>query len=237
LGLSDKEAKTYLASLGLGSTSVQEIAKKSGLKRPTTYFAIEQLVKKGLMSSFEKGKKSFFSAESPERLVSLIAAQKKKAQVLEEELQSVLPELNNVFNLTGEKPMVKFFEGKEGIKAIQEDILKTEDKNIENIYPRDDFVKVFSEAERKGYIAELRKKRIKIRTIYTSQAPAQLILNPYAKRKFVPCEKFPFSSDIVIYGDKIAIGTYKGKLIGIIIESKEIAETLRLVFNLAWQTV
>lgn len=244
LGLSDKEAKTYLASLEMGSTSVQEIAKKSGLKRPTTYFAIEQLIKRGLMSSFRKslpagrqGKKRFFSAESPERLVSLIAFQKKKAQALEEGLQRVLPELNNAFNLTGEKPKVRFFEGKEGIKAIQEDILKTEDKIIENIYPRDDFIKIFSEAERKEYIAKLRRKRIKIRTIYTSKSPAQLIQNPYAERKFVPCEEFPFSSDIVIYGDKVAIGTYKGKLIGIIIESKEIAETLRLVFNLAWKSV
>ena len=84
LGLSDKEAKTYLASLELGPVSVQEIAKKSGLKRPTVYFAIEQLIKMGLMSSFEKGKKRYFSAESPERLVSLITAQKRKATALEE---------------------------------------------------------------------------------------------------------------------------------------------------------
>ena len=33
LGLSEKEAKVYLASLELGSTSVLEISKKAGLKR------------------------------------------------------------------------------------------------------------------------------------------------------------------------------------------------------------
>lgn len=238
LGLSDKEAKTYLASLESGPAAVQEISKKAGLKRPTVYFAIEQLMKKGLMSSLEKGKKRFFAAESPERLVSLIAAQRKKAQTLEEGLQRALPELNNIFNLTGEKPKVIFFEGKEGIKAIQNDFLKTEDRLIENIYPRDDFTKIFSEKERKEYIAQLRKKRIKVRTIYTSRNKMeQLIPNPYAERKFAPYEKFPFSADVVIYGNKVAIATYKGKLIGVIIESQEIAETLRLVFNLAWQSL
>lgn len=238
LGLSDKEAKTYLAALKLGSAVVQEIAKKAGLKRPTVYFAIEQLVKRGLMSSFERGKKRFFAAESPERLISLIAVQRKKAQVLEEDLRGVLPELNNLFGLSGEQPRVRFFEGKEGLKAIQEDFLKTKDKNIENIYPRDDFIKVFSEAERKEYISKLRKKRIKVKTIYTSQNQfAQLIPNPYAERKFVPYKKFPFSADITIYDNKVAIGTYRGKLLGVIIESKEIAETIRLVFNLAWQSI
>lgn len=237
LGLSDKEAKTYLASLKLGPAPVQEIAKSSQLKRPTVYFAIEQLIKKGLMSSFEKGKKRFFSAESPERLVSLLALQKKKAQALEENLQGLLPQLNGLFDLTGEKPRVRFFEGKEGLKALQDDFLKTEDKNIENIYPRDDFIKVFSESERKDYVTKLKKKKIKVRTIYTSkQGTSALVPNPYAERKFVSHEKFPFSADITIYGDKIAIGTFKGKLVGIIIESKEIAETLRLVFDLAWKS-
>lgn len=237
LGLSDKEAKTYLASLELGSAAVQEIAKKSGLKRPTVYFAIEQLVKKGLMSSFEKGKKTFFAAESPERLISLITLQQKKAQSLEENLRKFLPQLNDIFGLTGERPKIRFLEGKEGLKALQDDFLKTEDKNIENIYPRDDFIKVFSEAERKDYIAKLRKKRIKVRTIYTSKQEASaLVPNPYAERKFVPYEKFPFSADITIYGNKVAIGTFRGKLMGAIIESKEIAETLRLVFNLAWES-
>lgn len=236
LGLSDKEAKTYLASLELGSAAVQEIAKKSGLKRPTVYFAIEQLVKKGLMSSFEKGKKTFFAAESPERLISLITLQQKKAQSLEENLRKFLPQLNDIFGLTGERPKIRFLEGKEGLKALQDDFLKTEDKNIENIYPRDDFIKVFSEAERKDYIAKLRKKRIKVRTIYTSQQKTvSLIPNPYAERKFVSYEKFPFSADITIYGNKVAIGTFRGKLVGVIIESKEIAETLRLIFNLAWE--
>lgn len=237
LGLSDKESKTYLASLELGSSPVQKIARKSGLKRPTTYFAIESLIKKGLMTSFEKGKKRYFVAESPERLVSLIALQQKKARALEEDLRKVLPGLNDIFNLTGERPKVRFFEGKEGLRAIQDDFLKTEDKNIENIYPRDDFIKVFSEAERKEYVAKLRKKKIKVRTIYTSQnKPDKLVPNPYAERKFAAYEKFPFSADITIYGDKVAIGTFKGKLVGVIIESKEISETLRLVFDLAWKS-
>ena len=51
LGLAEKEAKVFLASLELGSSAVQEIAKKAEINRATTYVIIEKLMKKGLMSS------------------------------------------------------------------------------------------------------------------------------------------------------------------------------------------
>lgn len=234
LGLSDKEAKTYMAALELGSAAAQEIAKRAGLKRPTAYFAIEKLTELGLMSSFEKGKKRYFSAESPERLMALVGSQRRKAVVLEEELQRILPELNNLFRISGEKPRVRFFEGKEGIKAIQEDILKSKVRELEEIYPLDDFLKLFSAAERKPYILKRKRKKIKARAIYTSKTK-NVPASPNAELRFVPYNKFPFSADIVIYGNKVAIATYKGKLMSVIIESREIAETLRLVFNLAWE--
>src|SRR3989338_1855890 len=168
LGLSDKEAKTYLASLESGSVSVQEISKKAGLKRPTTYFAIGQLIKKGLMSSFEKGKKRYFSAESPERLVSLISFQRRKAQAIEEDLKMVLPELNNIFNLTGERPAVRFFEGKEGLRAIQDDILRSEFKSLEEFVPLDEAYKVFPPKPADHRQRLLKKtKKIPRRVIYS----------------------------------------------------------------------
>lgn len=236
IGLSDKEGKVYLTSLELGPNSIQEIAKKSEFKRPTVHFTVENLIKRGLMSSFEKGKKRFFSAESPERLVSLIAVQRKKAQAIEEELQKILPGLNNMFDSAGEKPRVRFFEGKEGLKAVQEEILRSKISSLENIYPRDDFLKIFSKKERELYVAERKKRKIKARTIYTGKEKTPFIKESSTERRYVPYDKFPFSADVVIFGNKVAIGTYKGKLMGVIIESKEIASTLRLIFNLAWET-
>lgn len=65
LGLSEKEAKVYTTSLELGPDTVQNIAKESGINRATTYVQIGTLKEKGLISEFEKGKKTYFVAESP----------------------------------------------------------------------------------------------------------------------------------------------------------------------------
>ena len=56
IGLNEKEAKVYLASLELGQSAVQGISSRSGVNRATTYFIIEGLTAKGLISSFHQGK-------------------------------------------------------------------------------------------------------------------------------------------------------------------------------------
>ena len=64
IGLNEKEVKVYLASLELGQSAVQAIANKSGVNRATTYFVIEGLTTKGLISSFHQGKKQFFRSRT-----------------------------------------------------------------------------------------------------------------------------------------------------------------------------
>src|SRR3989338_6412357 len=75
LGLSEKEAKVYLASLELGESAPAEIAKHAGINRDTTYVIAEKLVKDGLMSQLEKDKKTYFMAENPEQLLRLLRKQ------------------------------------------------------------------------------------------------------------------------------------------------------------------
>ena len=238
LGLSGKEAKTYLVSLELGPTSVWEISKKAGLRRPTTYFNIDSLIKKGLMSSFEKGKKRYFSAESPERLISLITVQRRKAQALEEDLQRALPELNKIFDLVGERSRVRFFEGKEGIKAIQEDILRAKFNSLEEFVPLDEAYRIFPPSPQDHrHKMDKKLKKIPRRTIYSSEKKKLLEKEGLTERRYIDPKKSPFSTEIVIYGNKVSCINYKGKLIGIIIESEEIVNSLRVMFDFAWETV
>ena len=55
-------------------------------------------------------------------------------------------------------------------------------------------------------------------------------------RRKIPADKFPISCDIAVYDDKVRIVALGGRLIGIIIEDKEIAKTMKSVLNLAWES-
>lgn len=232
IGLVEKEAKIFLASLELGSSVVQEIAKKAEINRATAYVIIEKLMKKGLMSSVEKGKKTFFQVEDPKRLLTLLEEQEENLKRKEEEFKKHLPEFETLFNIAEEKPKVRFFEGKEGVIAIQKDILRSKFDSMVEFIPLDESYAVFPPASQ-DYRYQIRKIPKKI--IYSSKSNRILLKEDFSESRHLPSEKFSFSSEIVVYGDKTSIVSLDKKLIGVIIESKSIADSLKSIFDLAWE--
>ena len=237
LGLSEKEAKVYLASLELGEAAPAEIAKHAGINRATTYVIAEKLVKDGLMSQLEKDKKTYFMAENPEQLLRLLRKQEQDIKNKEQEFQKYLPELKTIFDTAGERPKVRFFEGKEGLRAIQEDFFKSKDRKIEEVYSSDDLHNVFSGDDLQELFKARKAKKFKSRALYVRK-DGKLPKPPLpeiTEMRMVPADKFPIHSDILFYDDKVAMVSLKGKLVGAIIENKAITDTLRSIFNLAWE--
>jgi len=239
LGLSDKEAKLYLTSLQRGPETAPTLAKLSDIVRPTAYVIIEGLVKKGLMSSTEKSKKTLFTAESPEHLLSLIRLQKKEIEEKEREIFKLIPQLELLANIKGEKPKVRVFEGKEGLKAVIENILKSKTKIIYSFMPSDELFEIFPPDEHKEYMASPRvKKGIKGKLIYTSKkGHIYKEKDPQNLREatFIDKKKFPFNCGIDIYGNNVAFYTYKGVIMGVVIENEDIAMTMKTVFDMIWE--
>ena len=236
LGLSDKEAKVYLAVLELGPSTAIQIAQKADINRPTAYVQIESLMKMGLMSSHEKGKKTYFAAEPPERLQELVRARQSEVENQGKRLKEILPELQTLFDSAEERPKVRFYEGKEGLKIISEDVFRVRNQEILTVYSVDFYEKFMSKKERKRYESVRQSRGITARSLYTRQAgPFQGPPPPTIEDRFIPTDKFPFVSAIDIYDNKVALSAQRGKLIGAIIESKDIADTMRSLFNLAWE--
>ena len=239
LGLSDNEAKVYTAMLELGQATVLEISAKAGVNRPTTYVQIESLKKMGLVSTQTKGKKQLFIAESPEQLEFMIDRQKSELDQRKEELQKLLPELNNIFNLSDSKPQVRFFEGKDGLLKMQSELLKSKTEEVVSFASADGVLKIFPDHPQTLSLKRV-QRGIKSRLIYTN------IGEPVLKRhddkmlreaKYVSPDKFPFKSDVAIYGDNISISALEGKVVGVIITHKELADSFRALFNLLWNSL
>jgi len=236
LGLSDKEAKVYLAVLELGPATVIQIVSKASINRPTAYVQIQKLMALGLMSSHERGKKTYFAAEPPERLLELVRIKQTEVEEQSKRLKEILPELQTLFDTAEERPKVRFYEGKTGILSLADDIFKKRNTTILTVYSADLFTQVFSPEEDKKFEKARQEKNIKVRALYTRSAgPFEKASPKTFDEKFVPVHKFPITAVINIYDNKIAAFTLRGKLIGVIIESKELAETLHSIFELAWQ--
>ena len=104
LGLNEKEAKTYLACLELGSGTIQEIAQKAGVKRSSIYNFIDKLIEMSLISKTQKHNRYYFLAESPEILKKI----QQKNQTL---LNKNVPDLIKMFEIDKAKTDFKYFRG------------------------------------------------------------------------------------------------------------------------------
>jgi sugar-specific transcriptional regulator TrmB len=133
LGLKEKEAAVYLAALELGFTSVQNIAKKAAISRPTAYEIIKSLIRRGLMKEIRrkgsvKGERTFFAAESPDNLLGLLRVQKKEIEEKEREFIRIISSLRSKYNLAGQSE-IKTFEGEE-IKFLLDDFSQSQTEKI-----------------------------------------------------------------------------------------------------------
>jgi sugar-specific transcriptional regulator TrmB len=239
LGLGEKEAKVYLAALELGPETAQNLAKKAGVNRPTAYVQIESLKKRGLMSEFEKGKKTYYSPESPQRLEALLRSLESDLAGKKSDLQSILPFLLSSFSGAGERPKVRFFEGTDGISAIREDFLKAKNKNIEGFIDLDNVLERFNKNQ-DSYTAKRVDKKIQSKLLYIrKQGPLEGFTDPKKLRtgKFIKKSKHGFNADITIYDSKVAIISYNVKTIGVIIENQSMADTMRSIFYLIWDNL
>lgn len=239
LGLSEKEAKVYTTALELGPDTVQNIAKSSGINRATTYVQISSLKQKGLMSEFEKGKKTFYVAESPNRLKNLLSHIEKELELKKSEANSVIPALVSVFEGMGERPRVRFFEGLEGARAMHQDLLTTKNKITQGFLYLDDLFNSFPEYQ-KEFTDYRIKKKITSHIIYTQKSgPRKDAVDKKQLRiaKFIEQKKFPISAIITLYDDKVAISTYKASPMGVIIQNKHINETVKAIFYWMWENI
>jgi len=240
IGLSDNEAKVYLAMLELGPSPVLEIAAKAGVNRPTTYVQIESLKKMGLVSTQTKGKKQLFLAESPDQLEGVLERERKMTDEKVAELAKALPELKTLFGLAGERPQVRFFEGKEGVLRMSEQFLKTNVKEVLAISSPDDMDNVFLDFP-KNFAPQRVKKGIHSRLIYTSNRGAFIKRHDQAalrEARFISPEKMPvFNLDLAMYENKVSIIALRGKLSGVIIEHVGISESFRGLFEFLWSAI
>lgn len=228
LNLTNAQANVYVAALELGQASMQELARKSGVKRTSIYNFIEELKDRHLITEAKKHKRSVYTATHPERLIELEQERLK-------ELNGLLPELMAIQNSSPTKPKVTFHEGIEAIKEVYADFVH-EGKPIiawsEFNESRAATGTLFDDqAEKRA------KQNIPVRWITTDSPEAR----EFAKKdtrllretKFVKSELF--KTKIVIYGNKVALLSYRGNPpLAVLVEDRDIADTLRGAWEELW---
>jgi len=238
LGLSEKEAKVYLSLLEVDNDSVLDLAEKTKINRTTIYPVLESLAKKGLISEVKVDKKVRFQAEPPERLETYVERQRIGLEEHAKRLKDVIPQLKSVQRETGERPVVKIHEGKEGIVSSLEDFfndVKVDDTTMYMAYPKDLIDELFTDKDKEKFRKARLGKKVKGQSIYNYSMGEIDRFNFDGNRIWVDEKEFPILCDMAIYGDKVRISTLGHTLSSIVVTSKDFAVTLKTLFKLAFK--
>lgn len=238
-GLTSKEAVIYELLLKLGESPASSIIKETGYKRATVYKSLYSLEEKLLVTQEKSGVKIHFKPASPTQLTALADTQFKSLERARNDLQSMLPTLTSNYILSVERPVISMFEGKEGIKTVFKDIYAPKS---EPVYGCVDLEKA-DDALPGHIIRKLIPLRIKnkviAKTFIANSDQAELVhkKDSVSLRKSILLDKkeYPLPAEIDVYNDKIALLSFtKGKFVGVIIENKDIATSLKSIFKLAF---
>jgi len=248
VGLTDKEASIYSALIQTGGAYPSKIAEVTKLNRTTTYKVLQVMSIKGLVTEVEKRKKIFYQPEPPKNLERHLNSRVTIAKRELESLEIVMPQLEGLFANTPNKPVVKFFEGKNGVLSVYKDHIETNEKYEMLAWSNTaDLMEVLPENFRNDYITAKSKVGITTRAIlpdteidlkYNETFYKNFPKAIWPKIKHVSKEMFP-KSDLTIYGkNKISIINFNApQFAGTVIEDQVIHDLLVMIFELSWKGI
>lgn len=234
-GFSSKEADVYLAILALGRGTASQIARGAHISRTTVYDILGSLFDRDLVTLTGKEPKQEYVALSPVQLKIYFEKElEQKRKVLLQAEDFLIPQLKSIHNVT-DRPKVMFYEGKEGLEKVYEDTL-TSSEPIRAYASVGDMHTCLP-----NYFPEYYKRRtrkgVAIRAIIPSDESGRERKSfdkvEIRETMLVPKDAFNFSPEINIYDNKVMIASWREKL-GIIIESSEIADAMKKIYELAW---
>jgi HTH-type transcriptional regulator, sugar sensing transcriptional regulator len=241
-GLSEKEAKVYLAALELGAAGAMQIARKSGINRGTTYLIAENLMLRGLMSSVERDGHTIFSSEPPAQLFSRIEKESQTVEERKRSLAAALPELEALVKAGGTpRPSVRYYEGMQGLEAMRETLYKNRRHEVLNAANMNITHEILPRENLDAHRKKLKLYDIRGRILYTCSDALQKELfadqpesGLWEKRR-LPADRFPFHGEVVIFGDHVAFISYAGCISGALIEHAHFALSMKTIFEMAWK--
>ena len=239
-GLSEKEAKVYLALLELGMAPVQTIAQTAEINRSSTYVILERLIKQGFVSLAQDDNIQQYLAASPEIFLRLAEKRADKETDLRDRIKNLIPELKGLHKETKKKPKVRVFEGKEGLAtAMMETLQGNKEKIVRASTSGNDLLALVHE-EWKGWSEERMKRGVLLRAINVDNEAAKTIARSNQKFYqvvFVKPKQHPLAVDMMIAGDKVGYYLRKGNqgVTTIVIESPEVSAAMKSMFDITFE--
>ncbi len=230
-GFDEKETKIYLAGLELGSATVLELARRTGLARTTIYPIVEALRHRGFFRLRKEKGHTHYVAEPPGTFL-------RRLEEREQTFRAILPSLEALHGTAGDAVGVTMYEGSDGFRQFWQKLFQSGVKDyclLTSAVGMREYV--HEEYLVKHVIATRMKLGIKSRQLLPENATTRKVVATDAQQlresRYLPAD-VTLPATLLIFGNEVAFVTTRKENSVILVASGDIAVTLRTVFELLW---
>lgn len=248
IGLSDKEAILYVALLRYGTQPISFLAKQTHLNRGTAYVILHALLAKGLIVKTVRRKIQYFAAHNPKQLVQYIDHRQQELGSQREKIEAMMGSLIAITNPLTSKPKIQFFDGSEGARFVLDDTLTSQEERLRAFLSIADVADFVGADFFNDYTSRRVNGGYELHAIRTLEKDRQALARDTHATRYVTSRKerreiryvsdeLAFPITIYMYDNKLAIISSKEENFALLIESHELAEMQKKLFELLWPTL
>lgn len=236
-GMMEKQAKLYRLLLAEGEGRVSVIARKSGINRVNVYALLRDLATRGVVVEFEKDRVVYFRPEPPEKIIDIIEGRKRQMEVAKTLGTDLLPQMTAAWKSAVGRPVVRYFEGEEGVKKVFEDVYAPGKSEVIGCVGLEEPSHELYEHIIKRLMPLRIRRKIFARALNPDSPRARELKQRDREqlREIFLCDpkRYPLPAEIDIYQDTVAFLSFeRGDFVGVALENRAFATTMRSIFTL-----
>lgn len=232
LGLSEPESAMYLTMLACGNQPVQILAREARISRTAAYEVLESLQRRGLVVKKTEGTKWTFIAEDPEKLEAYFSQRLHLFETELDTLKRIAPELRVLQGEHSARPRVRFLSGYEGLAALFEDVERVAPEEILEFMDTDHMATSID----KERVYKIRKvvnyERTRVKFLYRGETFVPKFAHVMHRK--IDSKTESFRGNFWIYANRVVFLNYQEHIEIVVIDNHIFAETMRVMFLLAW---
>lgn len=236
LGLPPLSQKIYRELLEHGEATARFLSEKLGITRPSTYDHLALLKKKGLVVEKKKENKTYFAADDVRHIERALTQSIERLEEQKHVFATMLPTLLTAGS--SESPKIRFYEGKEGLAYLVNDVLWAKGETVYTMWPYEEMLAVLGEEVLTRFNKRRLQEKIRIHALWShgSKQKDDHIWSgkdQLTERRHAP-KDISFRMGYTIYGDKVSFISSSREVFGFIVQSKDFAELMCGQFKLVW---
>lgn len=242
LGLEPEIAEIYLALRAYGSQSLLQLARNAKVERTRLYRLLDTLEECQLIEIETLYKRKIYKAAPIDNLQGLLSKREQEIRNLQKELNELQQYYANV-SFSSPLTHVQFYRGQEGVKQMYWNQTRAKGESLSILYENLQNKSNLSFFER--WAERCNQRELTFRSLVGDHFLSTQ-RDWYAKHeneklahwtgRYLPESVLPITHSMVTYDDVVAYYNWKdGKVFGLEIYNREIAEAQRHVFETFWK--